>query len=172
MLDALHVDFLSSEGWLFCENHVKQPRQFDLLLIFTSVVGSVLSEPCEFVGQDALGYGLRQVDRVSRRVQLPTLVLAAYQRPSFSFQSLVQHVRLTALEGNQLIDLNLDPALVSCYMHLLYSEMVEYHHGLSRLEEVMPAEHLLRIIACLQEGCAQLFGIGPSGVKNQHLKGL
>jgi hypothetical protein len=39
----------SLESWLFSEEHIKQPRQFNLLLIFTSVVGSVLGELCELV---------------------------------------------------------------------------------------------------------------------------
>src|SRR5664279_1336443 len=138
-----HARFLSLEGWLFSEKHIKQSRQFGLLLRFAGVVRSVLCELCEFVCQDALGCVPRKVDRVKRRGQLPTLVAAASQRPSLPFGPLVQHLHPTSRDRDQFIDLDLDPALVSCDMHFLYFEMLEYNQRLIRLEKVTPTEHLL-----------------------------
>src|SRR6266404_4919489 len=133
------VHFLSSEGWLFSEKHIKQSRQFGLLLSSTRVAGSVLGKLCESVCHDALSCVLRKVDRVPRRGQRPTLVVVAAQRPSLPFRPLV-HVHVASGERNEFIDLNVDPAPVSCDMHLLYFEMAEHNQRLSRLEEVTPAE--------------------------------
>ena len=98
---------------------------------------------CEFVSQDALGRVLRKVDCIPRRGRFQLWLSSPPQRPSLPFQSVVQDLRVTARERNQVIDLNLNPALVSCDMHLLHFEMVEYDERLSRLEEVTPTEQLL-----------------------------
>ena len=89
---------LIAEGLLFFEKHIEKSRQLGLLLSSTAVVGSILGELCEFVGQDALGGVLRKVDCVARRSQVPTLVVgAASQRPSLPLRPLVQ-LRLTCRE--------------------------------------------------------------------------
>src|SRR5208282_2928186 len=57
-------------------------------------------------------------------------------------------------------------------MHLIYFEMVEHKQWLSRLEEVAPAKHLLRIVACLQEGSAHLQGFGPNIIHDRNMRYL
>src|SRR6202030_1387328 len=88
-----HARFLSLEGWLFSEKHIKHSRQLGLLLSSTGIAGSVVG--------NVPGEG-------------PSLPL----RPP-------AHLHLTSSEGNQFIDLDIDPALFSCDMHLLYFEIAE-----------------------------------------------
>jgi hypothetical protein len=85
---------------LFSEEHIKQSRQFSLILCSTCVVGGVLSELCKCVSQEALGRVLRKVNCIPWRRELPTLVVAAPQRPSLPFESLVQDLRVTIRERN------------------------------------------------------------------------
>src|ERR1700687_6299017 len=124
---------------LLPEQRIEQSLQLGLLLSSTGIVGSVLGELCEFVCQDARGYVLRKVDRVPRRDQLPTFAVAATQRPSLPFRTLVD-LRLTSRERNQIVDLNLDPAPVPRDVHFLDFEMVEHNQRLNRLEQVTPTE--------------------------------
>jgi hypothetical protein len=67
------------EGRLLFEKHVKQSRQFNLILRSTCIARSVVGELCKFVSQEALGRLPRKVHCVPRRGQLPTLVVSAPQ---------------------------------------------------------------------------------------------
>ena len=119
--------------------------------------------------QDALGGVLSKVDRVPRSGQHPTLVVVAPQSPSLPFRPLA-HLHLTSGERNQFIDLNLDPALVSRDMHLLDFEIAKHDQRLSRLKDVPPKEHLLRIIACLQEGYGHLIRFVPNEIQDHNAR--
>jgi len=124
---------------LFLQKHIKKSRQLSLLLRPTGGGGTILGELRESVCQDAHGYGVRKVDSVPRRRQLPTCIVSASQRPSLSFRTPV-HLRLTARERTQFTDLNLYPVLVPSGVHLLHFEMVEHNQRFGRLEKVTLTE--------------------------------
>src|SRR4029077_2350457 len=55
-------------------------------------------------------------------------------------------------------------------MHLLHFEIAEHNQRLSRLEEVTSTERLLRIIACLQEGCGHLIRFVPNKIQDHNAR--